>query len=77
MLISSLIIDKKYLKHFIILSFILIPFDILKLISSKIYYLLNHFVLNHIILEGNPCRMNELKCKIISGNNNSDNYSKP
>ena len=69
-------IVKKYLRHFIILSFTLMSFNISRLISSKIYLLLNHFILNHIILEGNPCKINELKCKMISGNNNSDNYNK-
>lgn len=76
LLISSGMIVKKYLRHFIMLSFTLMSFNISRLISSKIYLLLNHFILNHIILEGNLCKMNELKCKMISDNNNSDNYNK-
>lgn len=76
LLISSGMIVKKYLRHLIMLSFTLMSFNISRLISSKTYLLLNHFILNHIILEGNLCKMKELKCKMISDNNNSDNYNK-
>lgn len=69
-------IVKKYLRHLIMLSFTLMSFNISRLISGKTYLLLNHFILNYIILEGNLCKMNELKCKMISDNNNSDNYNK-